>query len=103
MRTAEADEGVCGVAKAEKNATDFEIEVDLRAAGKVRFAEVENCAKENEQERGNCGDGCSGRPLPENPYDFGPISHEFPQQRTKTGQTRRSARLCPLSAKNRRL
>jgi hypothetical protein len=100
MRPAEADEGVCGITKAEKNATDFEIEVCLRAAGIIRLTQVENCAEENEQERGNGGDGRSGRPLPENPDDFGPISHELPQQRTKTGQTLRNARLCPFWAKN---
>ena len=58
MRTAKADESICSVAKTEKNAADFEIEISLGAAGKTSVAQIEDCAEEGEEERGKGSDGC---------------------------------------------
>src|SRR5262249_47386623 len=45
MRAAKPNQRVCGIAKAEKCATYFQIEIRLCSAREIRIAQIENCAK----------------------------------------------------------
>src|ERR1700757_1721651 len=100
VRASEADEGIRRIAKAEKRAAHFKVKIGLRSACETRVAEIEDCAEVGKQKNGDGHYESSRWPLPENPDDFGPISHENPQMRMKTGQTPRNARLCPFVPKN---
>jgi hypothetical protein len=100
MSAAKAHKGICGIAKAEESAANFKVKIGLRSSGVVCAAEVENRPKVDKQEGGDGRNESGGRPLPENPDEFGPISHKLPQLPMKTGQTRRNARQCPFTAEN---
>src|SRR5215468_4369018 len=81
MRSTKANECIRCVAKAQQRTSDFEIQIGLRSPGVVDTAHVQNRAQIGKQKKGDGSYESCGWPLPKNPNDFGPISHEIPQMR----------------------
>src|SRR5262249_9641624 len=100
VRAPKANECVGRIAEAKKCATDFKVEIGLGSSGVVLRAQIKDGAKIEQKKGGNSRDVRSGRPFPENPDEFSPISHEFPQLPKKTGQSRKNARWCPFYGQN---
>ena len=87
VRATKTNQRIRGIAEAEQNPADFEIEVDFGRARNVRVAQIENRAKEENAEGKGGSREDARRLLPEKPDDFASTPHENPQMPENTEET----------------